>query len=86
MTCRIDRLVIEAGVVLRISGRIAEDELDVVRAALRGGSVVALDLTDVELVDRAAVQFLSEVEASGIELRSCPTYIREWVAGERESH
>ena len=55
MTCRIDRMLIEQGVVLRISGRIAGEHLDVLRNALEDGRVVALDLTDVELVDRDVV-------------------------------
>ena len=51
MTCRIDRLSIEQGAVLRISGRITGEDLDVLRIALEEGRVVALDLTEVELVD-----------------------------------
>lgn len=85
MTCRIDRLSIEQGVVLRISGRIAAEDLEVVRAALKDGSVVALELTEVELVDRDAVKLLALTEANGLELRHCPAYIREWVTRERES-
>lgn len=85
MTCRIDRLSIEQGVVLRISGRIAAEDLEVVRAALKDGSAVALELTEVELVDRDAVKLLALTEANGIELRHCPAYIREWVTRERES-
>ena len=34
MTCRIDRLSIEQGAVLRISGRITGEDLDVLRIAL----------------------------------------------------
>jgi hypothetical protein len=84
MTCRIDRLSTEEGVVLRISGRIAEDELEVVRAAFDGGSVVAIELAEIELVDRDAVKLLALTEAAGVELRHCPAYIREWVTKERE--
>ena len=83
MTCRIDRLSIEQGVVLRISGRIAGEDLDVLRTALEEGRVVAIDLTEVELVDRDAVEFLARTEANGIELRHCPAYIREWMTRER---
>lgn len=71
--------------VLRISGRIAAEDLDVLRAAVADGGVVALDLTEVELVDRDAVLLLALSEVQGIELRNCPTYIREWVTRERES-
>ena len=83
MTCRIDRLSIEQGVVLRISGRISGEDLDVLRTALEEGRVVAVDLTEVELVDRDAVTLLARTEGNGIELRHCPAYIREWVTRER---
>ena len=83
MTCRIDSMLIEQGVVLRISGRIAGEDLDVLRNALEDGRVVALDLTEVELADRDAVTLLARTERNGIELRHCPAYIREWVTRER---
>jgi anti-anti-sigma regulatory factor len=83
MTCRIDRLAIERDVVLRISGRIAAEDLDVLRTALEEGRVVAIDLTEVELIDRDAVKLLARTEGNGIELRQCPAYIREWVTRER---
>ena len=83
MTCRIDRMLIEQGVVLRISGRIAGEDLDVLRNALEDGRVVALDLTEVELADRDAVTLLARTEGNGIELRHCPAYIREWVTREQ---
>ena len=49
-----------------------------------GGRIV-LDLKDVTLVDRAAVQFLARVETAGTELVNCPEYVRSWIAAERES-
>jgi anti-anti-sigma regulatory factor len=82
MTCRIDRVLLEQGVVLRISGRMTGEDLDVLRTAIEEGPVVALDLTEVELVDRDAVEYLARTERNGIVLRHCPAYIREWVARE----
>ena len=83
MTYRIDRVLLEQGVVLRISGRIAGEDLAVLRTALEESRVVALDLTEVELADRDAVKLLARIEGNGIELRHCPAYIREWVTKER---
>jgi adenylosuccinate synthase len=83
MTCRLDRVFIEQGVVLRISGRIAWEDLDVLRTALEEGRVVAIDLTEVELADRDAVTLLARTERDGIALRHCPAYIREWMTRER---
>jgi anti-anti-sigma regulatory factor len=85
MTCRIDRLSTGKGVVLQISGRIAAEDLEVVRTALDGRRVAAIDLAEVELVDREAVKLLAQTEAEDIELRNCPAYIREWITKERES-
>ncbi len=83
MTCRIDRLWIQQGVALRISGRIAGEDLEVLRTALEEIRVVAIELAEVELVDRDAVEFLALSEANGIALRNCPAYIREWITRER---
>jgi len=83
MTCRIDRLSVEQKVALRISGRIAGEDLGVLRTALEEGRVVAIDLTEVELADRDAVTLLARTEGNGIELRHCPAYIREWITRER---
>jgi anti-anti-sigma regulatory factor len=85
MACRIDRLVIERGLVaLRISGRITGDDVDVLRAAIaQEGGAVAIDLEEVGVVDRAAVNLLVFSEGRGIALRNCPPYIREWVDRER---
>ena len=71
-------------VVLRISGRITGDDIDILRAAIdQKRKTVAIDLEEVGLVDRAAVSLLVLSEGAGIELRNCPAYIREWIARER---
>ena len=85
MTCRIDRIPTDQGLVLRIIGRITGEDLDVLRTALVDGSVVALELAELELVDRDALKLLAVNEANGIELRHCPAYIREWITRERGS-
>jgi anti-anti-sigma regulatory factor len=46
---------------------------------------IVLDLKDITLVDRAAVQFLARVEMAGTELVNCPEYVRSWIAAEKES-
>jgi anti-anti-sigma regulatory factor len=85
MSCRIDRLVSGNNlIVLRISGRITGENVDMLRDLLgQERDTVAIDLKDVLLVDREAVKLLASSEADGIELRNCPAYIREWVAREK---
>lgn len=85
MTCRIDRLSTEHGLVLYISGQIATEDLEVIRTTLDPRRVVAVELAEVELVSRDAVKLLAQAQAEGIELRSCPAYIREWITNERRS-
>ena len=85
MTCRIDRVSTDQGLVLHISGRITREDLDVLRTALEDGSIVAVELAELELIDRDAMKLLAINEANGIELRHCPAYIREWIRRERDS-
>jgi hypothetical protein len=86
VTCRIDR-VLDADnlIVLCISGRISGQHVDTLRNVMRQeAGAAAIDLKNVSLVDREAVQLLALAEDSGIELRNCPAYIREWVTRERK--
>ncbi len=86
MTCRIDRLVADTDlVVLRISGQITGDDVDVLRTAIdQERRAIAIDLGEVGLVDRGAVKLLARNETKGVELRNCPPYIREWIAREKQ--
>jgi hypothetical protein len=85
MACRIDRLQVESDlVVLRISGRLTQDDVEVLRAVIdQERGVIAIDLAEIGLVDRSAVNLLALTEARGIELRNCPPYLQEWIAREQ---
>jgi hypothetical protein len=85
MTCRVDRFLTDEGAaVLRLSGRITDEDVDVLRAALEQETgAVEIDLSDVSLIDREAVTVLAFSEVNGIGLRNCPAYIREWIDRER---
>ena len=75
-------------VVFRISGELHADnvnELCQVVDAEPAGDVLVLDLTDLVLTDRAVIRLLREYEARGrVVLRSCPVYVRTWMAGEND--
>ena len=77
--------VVEAGVaVLALSGRIENEDLPQLEALItaeRKG--VVLDLKEVTLVARDAVNFLTRWEEKGIRMRACPAYVREWITKER---
>ena len=51
---------------------------------LEGDLRIALDMTDVKLVDRNAVTFLAQCETRGIRLLHCPAYVREWIERARK--
>ena len=84
MSCRIDRIVSADGlVVFRVSGRITAQDVGMIQdLLLQESSTVAIDLKDVQLVDREAVTLLASSEFSGLEIRNCPAYIREWITRE----
>jgi hypothetical protein len=83
MTCRIDRRWTKQGLLLYISGRRASEDLEIVRGELDERRVIAIELSEVELVDREVVRLLAQIEAEGVELRGCAAYIREWITNER---
>jgi anti-anti-sigma regulatory factor len=88
MTCKIDRVLTPDGfIVLRVSGRIDGTHVEMLRELTDGKTTkgLAIDLTEVTLVSREAVEVLTLAEASGIELKNCPAYVREWVSRHRES-
>jgi ABC-type transporter Mla MlaB component len=87
MTWKIDRHVEQQRfVVLRLCGRLGRDDVDTLREAIgREKGPLAIDLTEVTLVDREAVTLLASCELNGIGLRNCSAYLREWVTKERES-
>lgn len=58
-------------------------ELEGVLGPQEEASSVVLDLREVRLVDREAVQSLARWEAKGVQLENCPAYIREWIGKEQ---
>ena len=73
-------------VVFRVIGRMDSDnlpELETLVSAETEGQNIALDLSELTLVNEDAVRFLESCETSGIELKNCPAYIREWIKRER---
>ena len=90
MSCRIERVVGPDGiVVLQISGRIDDPDVEMVRELMESEMTskitVALDLRNVTLVSRDAIKLLSAVEEKSTELRNCPAYIRDWISREKDS-
>jgi hypothetical protein len=74
-------------VVFAVSGRLEAESLGQLSALLAqesSGQTIALDLKDLVLVGREAVDFLRACEGRGVVLRNCPQYIRSWMGGRGE--
>ena len=84
MALRVERLVTEELVVLRVSGRIDTEGIETLGELLKQeDGKVAIDLGQVTLINREAIRFLALSEMNGVELRNCADYISEWIARER---
>jgi anti-anti-sigma regulatory factor len=86
MTLKIQRSAADGLVVFTLSGRIRLEHLAELQTLLEFEAPVhgiVLDLSEVRLVDRDAVRFLTHCEADGVKLDNCPAYIREWIEKER---
>ena len=83
------RIVEEADdekLVLRLIGRIESEHVRDLKDQLEDETrTIVLDLSEIKLVNQAAVRYLRLSEDKGIELRNCPAYIREWIRGDRRS-
>lgn len=71
-------------VTFALSGHLEEEQLSDLQKLLAsqtgaGPTAVVLDLADVKLVNREAVKFLASCETAGVELKNCPSYVREWI-------
>ena len=89
MTCKIDRILTPRGfVVFRVSGRVDGSSFAVLQDLIENEKTakgrLAIDLTEVTVVSLEAVRALTVAEDNGIELRNCPTYVREWISRGRK--
>jgi anti-anti-sigma regulatory factor len=75
-------------VVFALSGRMDAEQTAILKGLFTNeaeGRKIVLDLKDLTLVDRDAVQFLERCESDHIKLRNSPPYIREWIERERST-
>lgn len=83
MTLRIETSENEKAVTFALSGRFdAQGSVELQRLFddHNEGKRFILDLKDVRLVDRSAVKFLAFCESGGVQLETCPAYIRDWIS------
>jgi anti-anti-sigma regulatory factor len=81
---RIEKLLNKTPTVLKLSGRIQEDNLSEFQTEIEQcAHSPKLDLKDVILLDRASVRFLIQCESQGIQMVNCHLFIQEWITRER---
>ena len=84
MTLKMEKYSDGYSTKIRLIGRMRAEHLPELEQQIReGGSKIALDLEEVNLVDVEAVRFLGNCEAQGATLLKCSPYIRNWIAKER---
>jgi hypothetical protein len=85
MMHRIERSTNARGVTFVLSGEMDGDHVAELEALMTAESnrPVFLDLADVTLVNREAIEFLARVETAGAVLIDCPEYVRSWIDAER---
>jgi ABC-type transporter Mla MlaB component len=73
----------ESSVTLLLNGKFSEDalpELDQSISEARGAhQQIYVDLSEVTLVDRKAVQYFTEQAGHDLKLVNCPIYLRRWI-------
>jgi hypothetical protein len=78
----------EEAVTLLLNGRFGEEALPELEHSILQAKDshlrVYIDLSEVTLVDRKAVQYFSIQAAQNVELVNCPIYLRRWIAPEKE--
>ena len=85
MTLRIERSERQRFTVFTLIGRIeVEHVAELIELFDRDYQNIILNMEEVRLLDRSAVRFLKACEQYGMKLENCPTYIRDWINGEKD--
>jgi anti-anti-sigma regulatory factor len=69
-------------VIVALTGSVSEAVLPEIHRLMNGDRRVALDLSEVTLMDRTAARFFAEQVQRGIELVDCPSYLKRWILRE----
>ena len=76
----------ESSVTLLLNGKFGEDALPELQQSIsqaRGAhQQIYIDLSEVTLVDRKAVQYFSDQACDDVKLVNCPVYLRCWIRTE----
>ena len=84
MAFRIQRSMSSEAIVFALSGDLDNEHMESLNELLEGENQrsILLDLGDVTIVGRKAVEFLARLEAGGVGIINCPEYVRTWIDAE----
>lgn len=76
-----------AALIFALSGELDHEHIERIKELLEGEKrrPILLNLEDVTLVGREAVEFLARLEAAGVGIVNCPDYVRTWIDAEKRS-
>ena len=73
----------ESSVTLLLNGKFGEESLEALEQSIgearQANCRIYLDLSEVTLVDRILVRYISAQANQGITLVNCPVYLRRWI-------
>jgi ABC-type transporter Mla MlaB component len=74
----------EPSVTLSLNGKLSEEAIPELEHSIvearESHQRVYIDLSEVTLVDRKAVQYISRRAAADVKLVNCPIYLRRWIS------
>jgi hypothetical protein len=85
MTLRIERTSEGEREIIRLIGRIEQEDLGMLETQTRGlGQAICIDLRDVTLIDIHVVRYLIARQRDGVSFENIPAFIQEWMRREQE--
>ena len=73
----------ESSVTLMLNGKFGEESLEALEQSIgearQANCRVYIDLSEVTLVDRMLVRYISAQASQGVTLVNCPIYLRPWI-------
>jgi hypothetical protein len=83
LTFRIQVSLGPEAIIFALSRELNDEHMEILNELLRAERrSILLDLADITLVRRTAVEFLARLEAAGVGIINCPEYVRTWIEAE----
>jgi hypothetical protein len=85
MTLKIERTSEGEREIIRLIGRIEQEDLEMLETQTRGSDkVICIDLRDVTLIDIHIVRYFIARQRVGVSFQNVPAFIQEWMRREQQ--